>query len=107
MPEESQKFWVAKLQQASHKICTTPVGRACWDVDVPKTYIVTTEDVALPVEQQEAMIKSVWDDTWSVKYIASSHSPFLSRIDELVGILEDLIYFDFQFELLSFDRLQR
>lgn len=67
------------------------MARACWDLDVPKTYIITTEDVALPVEQQEAMIESVRDGTWSVKHIASSHSPFLSRIKELVGILESLL----------------
>lgn len=42
-----------------HKHCTTPLLRACWDVDVPSTYIVTTEDVALPVEWQDAMIESV------------------------------------------------
>ena len=30
--------------------------------------------------------------TWSVKHIASSHSSFVSRIDELVGTLESLTY---------------
>ena len=79
------------LQPAAHHSVTTPVVRACWDLDVPKTYIVTTEDVAMPAELQNAMIESVRDDTWSVKHIASSHSPFLSRIDELVSIVESLI----------------
>ena len=79
------------LQPASHHSVTTPVIRACWDLDVPKTYIVTTEDVAMPMNAQDAMIESVRDDTWSVQHIASSHSPFLSRIKELVEILEDLI----------------
>ena len=88
LPKESQNAWAAKLQPANHSICTVPVLRACWDVDVPKTYIVTTEDVALPQKVQEGMIESVRDDTWSVEYIASSHSPFLSRIDELVGIVQ-------------------
>ena len=45
----------------------------------------------MPENVQYAVIESVKDDTWSVKHIASSHSPFLSRIDELVDILETLI----------------
>ena len=90
-PRRISEVLGSKIAAGKPQYLHNTVGRACWDVDVPKIDIVTTEDVALPVEQQEAMIKSVWDDTWSVKYIASSHSPFLSRIDEFVGILEDLI----------------
>lgn len=41
----------------------------------------------MPEESQDRMIEYIRDDTWSVRHTASSHSPFLSRIEELVGIL--------------------
>ncbi len=72
------------LQPASHH--STLVLRACWDLEVLKTYIVTTEDIAMPAYQQDAMIESVRDDTWSVKHFDSSHLPFLSQIEEFFGI---------------------
>lgn len=84
--------WQVELQSASHNHCTTPGLRACWDVDVLKTYIVTSEYVALPVKWQDAMIEFVRDDTWSVEHIASSRLPFLSPTDKFTDILERIVW---------------
>ena len=87
LSEDEQAHWATQLVIAAHHHCMTPVERACWDLDVPKTYIKTTNDVALPEMWQDAMIEPVKDSTWTVETVDSSHSPFLSRIDQLIDIL--------------------
>lgn len=42
MPNSEQELWADELQIANHNAVTTPVRRACWDLDVAKTYVVTT-----------------------------------------------------------------
>ncbi len=88
LPAEEQEHWADELVIANHNFCVTPVGRACWDLDVPKTYVVTTIDVAMPEVQQHAMMKPVWDPTWNIEKIEAGHAPFLSKVGELVEILE-------------------
>ncbi|KAL9071174.1 MAG: hypothetical protein Q9161_004351 [Pseudevernia consocians] len=88
LPVEEQEHWADELVIANHNFCTTPVGKACWDLDVAKTYVSTTIDIAMPVVQQHAMMKPLWDQTWNIDEIEAGHAPFLSKIGELVKILE-------------------
>lgn len=88
LPPAEQERWADELVVANSNNCTTPVRRACWDVDVAKTYVATTQDLGMPVERQRAMMKEVWDGSWSVDEIGSGHAPFLSKVAELVEILE-------------------
>jgi len=53
---------------------------------VPRTYVECTEDRSLPVAFQRAMRESVPCE--DVRSLETSHSPFFSAPDELVGVLE-------------------
>ena len=88
LPASEQEHWADELEIANHNFCITPVGKACWDLDIAKTYVVTTKDVAMPEAQQDAVMKPLWDHTWNVDKIESGHAPFLSKIGDLVKIME-------------------
>jgi pimeloyl-ACP methyl ester carboxylesterase len=78
--------WVARLRKQSSRAFTE--GREImypgWQ-EVPVWTLITAEDKALPVEVQKmlvGMVKDVADVT--VREIASSHSPMLSKPNEVV-----------------------
>ena len=52
---------------------------------IPSTYVVTTDDAAIPPDLQRAMAQR----SARVHELPGSHSPFLSRPDELAGILRE------------------
>ena len=60
--------------------------------DIPSTYIVCELDRVVSVEQQEGMIKNAKEvqprafDV--VERLRSGHEPIVSRISELVGVIE-------------------
>jgi pimeloyl-ACP methyl ester carboxylesterase len=64
---------------------TTGSRAAAWR-DRPSTYVVCTDDRALPVPLQ----RSCADRVGTVVEIPTSHSPFLSRPDELARMLAAL-----------------
>lgn len=88
--KESSKAWATELEQAIHHQFTTPVLRACCDVDVPKICVVAREDAALPMRWHYAIIGFDEDDSWSVVQGGRSHSPCSSCTNNFVGILESL-----------------
>ena len=75
------------LQPAALNHATTPVESPCWDVDVPKLYIHCTDDQTLFPWLQMKMLDQVRDETWTVEDLDASHSPFLSKKEELVDIV--------------------
>ncbi len=54
--------------------------------EVPSTYVVCTDDRAIPVALQRSCAARIGD----VVELATSHSPFLSRPDELARLLAEL-----------------
>ncbi|WP_433308695.1 alpha/beta fold hydrolase [Micromonospora sp. CA-269861] len=68
--------------QASADRVTEPAWRS-----IPSTYIVCTNDQAIPVSLQEKMAVRATD----VRRIESGHSPFLSRPAELAALLDEIV----------------
>ena len=60
--------------------------------DIASTYIVCVLDRIVPVEKQESIIKSAKEVQPSafdvVERLQSGHEPNLSKVEELVGVLE-------------------
>jgi len=62
-----------------------PLRAAAWR-STPSTYVICDQDNAIPVFAQEHMSQRAGD----VRRISASHSPFLSRPDEVVEIVTEL-----------------
>ncbi|KAF1984079.1 alpha/beta-hydrolase [Aulographum hederae CBS 113979] len=86
--------WVDILTPQSGKAFTFPTSGTCWDLDIRKAYIMTKADLVVPYYAQEAMVGRVRrpDDQWQLITMEGEvgHSPFLSRVEQLVGILKGL-----------------
>jgi pimeloyl-ACP methyl ester carboxylesterase len=74
---------VAQLVPASYSSQTGPVSKAAWHA-IPSTYVICTEDNAIPPFAQEAMAQRAK----RVLRLNSSHSPFLSMPAELAALLK-------------------
>lgn len=87
--DEDVAFALARLcPQSASVLSTAPLLSAERFGHVPRVYIECLEDRALPVEQQREMYGRIGcPDVYS---IATDHSPFFSRPDELTTILHDL-----------------
>jgi pimeloyl-ACP methyl ester carboxylesterase len=72
----------ASLRQQSISSFEQPLTRAAWRT-IPSSYVVTTEDAAIPAYLQRQMAQRCE----SVHEMATSHSPFLSRTDDLADLL--------------------
>ena len=89
LPAAEGDGWVAKLKKQSTKAFTEDrdVVYPGWQ-DVPVWTLITTEDKALPVEAQKMFLGMVTDlADVTVKEIASSHSPMLSKPKEVVEVI--------------------
>ncbi len=75
----------ARLVPMSMAALTGPARGAAWR-EKPTTYVVCTDDRALPVALQRSAAARADD----VVDMATSHSPFLSRPDEIAGVLARL-----------------
>jgi len=62
-----------------------PLRAVAWR-NAPSTYVICDQDNAIPVFAQEHMSQHAGD----VRRISASHSPFLSRPDEVVEIVTEL-----------------
>ena len=71
--EESQrKVWTdAFEQQASAGSTQEWPNGSCWNMPIPKTDMLLTDDAAGPIEFQKSMLGSVKDDTWSTTKLDS------------------------------------
>ncbi|KAK2746616.1 hypothetical protein FQN55_005604 [Onygenales sp. PD_40] len=88
LPDETAEFWVSKLQPHSHATNFVGVPTASWR-KIPSSYLLCENDQAIPLFVQEAMVKACQDAgaTIDTTKIAASHSPFLSKPDEVVEFL--------------------
>ena len=73
---------VARLEPQSAKSFTDPLTRTAWR-EIPTTYVICERDHAIPAFAQEAMSARAG----RVERLDASHSPFLSRPDELAQII--------------------
>ncbi len=73
---------VARLQPQTYKSFTDQVTRTAWS-EIPTTYVICERDNAIPVFAQEAMSTRAG----RVERLDASHSPFVSRPDELAEII--------------------
>jgi pimeloyl-ACP methyl ester carboxylesterase len=76
---------IARLVPEPLAAATTPASLGENFAKVPRAYVVCTEDRAVAPSLQRMMIEATACD--DVVEIASSHSPFLSKPDELASIL--------------------
>jgi pimeloyl-ACP methyl ester carboxylesterase len=75
---------VARLHPQSRASAEQPVEAVAWR-DVPTTYVVCERDNAIPVPAQEMLSQRAG----TVRRLDASHSPFLSRPDEVVAIIRE------------------
>lgn len=75
----------SRLRLQSQAIFGHPITEAAWR-SVPSTYLLLTQDMALPPDFQRMF--AVQAD--ELREFASSHSPFLSRPDDLAELLVDV-----------------
>ena len=73
---------VARLQPQTRKSFTDELTRTAWR-EIATTYVICERDNAIPVFAQEAMAARAG----RVERLDASHSPFLSRPDELAQII--------------------
>jgi pimeloyl-ACP methyl ester carboxylesterase len=71
-----------RLHPQSVAAAATPLPAAGWH-DIPSRYVICERDRAIPVAVQQAMSRHADE----VVRLDASHSPFLSRPDELVALL--------------------
>lgn len=94
LPKSEAESWVAKLTQQALTALTDGYELAYegWK-DVPVWYIITTKDRALAVEVQRQFAESAEKAgaDLTLREIASSHSPMLSKPEETAKHLEDAI----------------
>lgn len=79
---EVAKWAESRLRPQSQAVLAYDTGEASWR-RVPSSYVVTQQDRALPPDFQR-MFAAQSDETYQID---SSHSPFLSRPDELAELL--------------------
>lgn len=72
----------ARLSRQSVAAIATPQTRAAWQ-SVPSTYLICDEDRAVPPPVQEAMSQRAQ----TVRRVPASHSPFLSRPDDVADVV--------------------
>jgi len=86
----------ADVAWAIQRLCPEPVGPLMTPViltpsafgQVPKTYVVTTSDRAVPPDAQRAMAAEAGADTIE---ITSDHSPFISAVDAFVAAIDTAV----------------
>ncbi|MFI5959302.1 alpha/beta fold hydrolase [Cryptosporangium sp. NPDC051539] len=82
----TQDAAVGRLTRQAMTVFGQPVRAAAWR-DVPSTYVVCTDDLAIPAEAQRERAKHA---TQLVEF-AAGHHPFLSRPEDFAGLLVDVV----------------
>jgi len=72
----------ARLSRQSVAAIATPQTQAAWQ-SLPSTYLICSEDKAVPPPVQEAMSQRAQ----TVRRVSASHSPFFSRPDDVADVV--------------------
>ncbi len=86
IPLAEAEYWNPLLVPKSADQTSVDVATVCYDLDIPTTCILCTDEPLLPM--LESMVAKVKRRSWQVVRIAGGHSPFRSRKEELVGIVQ-------------------
>ncbi|KAF2688409.1 alpha/beta-hydrolase [Lentithecium fluviatile CBS 122367] len=88
LSQEQQQEWYAKTKHHTFATKQAKATAASWK-EIPTSYLLCEDDLAIPAFAQEAMTGMVRDmgGEIEVERIKSGHSPFLSRPGEVVGWL--------------------
>ncbi|WP_250004590.1 alpha/beta hydrolase [Actinoplanes sp. M2I2] len=86
VPDDAAGLAVSRLVEQRTQSFTDRVGEPAWHT-IPSTYILCEQDQALPASEQERMAVRAK----SVRRLATSHSPFLSRPAELAALLAEIV----------------
>ncbi|KAF2099283.1 alpha/beta-hydrolase [Rhizodiscina lignyota] len=94
LPEEEGDYWVSRLRKQSVKALAEG-GEHMYTgwMDVPVWHLTTAEDKGLPIEAQKYLIQLAKDSGGdvTVREIASSHSPMLSRPKETADFILEAV----------------
>ncbi|KAJ6594202.1 Alpha/beta hydrolase fold-1 [Mycena capillaripes] len=90
LPDAEAEHLASKLEPMSAHIVATVATNVCWETDIPKVYIFCKKDRAFSLQEQQRMLERVQGDRkddWDTHEMECGHSPFLSHVEELTGIL--------------------
>ena len=85
LPPEQQKYWASQLKPQTAIAQKTPLTQVAY-LDIPVSYLYCTDDQALPIAVQEAMVKQSGVKVQEFSCDAG-HSPFLSQPDVFVDCI--------------------
>ena len=91
---EEGEYWVSQLtQQALKPLCEGGEHVYSGWKDVPCWFLATTVDRSFPLEMQKMLVQGARDQGGNVvlREVESSHSPMLSRPEEVTRFLTDAI----------------
>lgn len=77
LPQAESEHWISLLRPQSLVANVSPVTCEGFR-EVPTSYLVCTEDRAIPIDAQRAMLEALKPTELRTEEIASAHSPFLS-----------------------------
>lgn len=91
-PSEQQELLPTHLPHATN-VFETPVHQPLWSdrsLDGRRVYILTKRDQALPAEAQKAWLEGCGVE-WEMKEVDAGHAAFISRAEEVAGIIESAV----------------
>lgn len=88
-PEEQTK-WAAGMTHTSAALFATPALHEPWANGIPCSYILHTEDNALPLAHQQGMAQLLGPEAKTAT-LKAGHCSFLSIPDQLVKAIESVI----------------
>ena len=90
--DETAQYWFKRFEPQRNDFTAPTVPNAPWNLTMPKTYIITTDDQTATLQFQFMMLQGVADNTWSIKSLASGHESFISHTENLAEVLLQKTY---------------
>jgi pimeloyl-ACP methyl ester carboxylesterase len=88
MSEEEGRKYLATLTTQSQDSFETKSEFATSELEIPRWYIVTEKDQAIPVFAQDAMLAG--DESFKTFRLDSGHSPMMSQPDKVLEIVKEI-----------------
>lgn len=91
LPPEDVSFWKSRLRKHSSATFKDSANVYAGWADVPVSYIFCTNDGAIQIQIQEAMVKAAKEAGASIttRSLDASHSPFLSKPRETISAITE------------------
>lgn len=89
LPSQEQQRHVAALETFSYQMFFQKTTWAPYR-EVPCSYVFCTEDKAIPLGVQRGMVEGV-GGRWREWTVEAGHSPFLSRVEEVVRVVVGVV----------------